>query len=70
MYVEGVGQKSGPCTATFNDLLCLRVSLSSSFMTVYVADAHAHVLRLVSVAKMVTVLEECNTEEQRSVVRL
>jgi hypothetical protein len=20
MYVEGVGQKSGPCTATFNDL--------------------------------------------------
>jgi hypothetical protein len=21
MYVEGVGQKSGPCTATFNDLL-------------------------------------------------
>jgi hypothetical protein len=23
MYVEGVGQKSGPCTATFNDLLCL-----------------------------------------------
>jgi hypothetical protein len=22
MYVEGVGQKSGPCTATFNDLLC------------------------------------------------
>jgi hypothetical protein len=26
MYVEGVGQKSGPCTATFNDLLCLNVS--------------------------------------------
>jgi hypothetical protein len=24
MYVEGVGQKSGPCTATFNDLLCLK----------------------------------------------
>jgi hypothetical protein len=23
MYVEGMGQKSGPCTATFNDLLCL-----------------------------------------------
>jgi hypothetical protein len=21
-HVEGVGQKSGPCTATFNDLLC------------------------------------------------
>jgi hypothetical protein len=24
-YVEGVGQKSGPCTATFNDLLCLKI---------------------------------------------
>jgi hypothetical protein len=22
MYVEGVGQKSGPCTATLIDLLC------------------------------------------------
>jgi hypothetical protein len=22
MYLEGVGKKSGPCTATFNDLLC------------------------------------------------
>jgi hypothetical protein len=22
MYVEGVGQKSGPCTTTFNDLFC------------------------------------------------
>jgi hypothetical protein len=22
MYVEGMGQKSSPCTATFNDLLC------------------------------------------------
>jgi hypothetical protein len=27
----------------------------------------AHVQRLVSVVKMATVLEECNTEEQRSV---
>jgi hypothetical protein len=26
MYVEGVGQKSGPCTATFNDLLCFPYS--------------------------------------------
>jgi hypothetical protein len=37
-------------------------------MTVYVADAHAHVQRLVSVVKMATVLEECTIEEQRSVV--
>jgi hypothetical protein len=29
---------------------------------------HAHVQRLVSVVKMVTALEECTTEEQRSVV--
>jgi hypothetical protein len=38
-------------------------------MTVEVADAHAHVQRLVSVVKMVTVHEEYTTEEQRSVVR-
>jgi hypothetical protein len=38
-------------------------------MTVYVADAHAHVQGLVSVDKMATVLEVCTTEEQRSVVR-
>jgi hypothetical protein len=37
-------------------------------MTVYVADAHAHVQRLVSVFKMATVLEECTTQEQCSVV--
>jgi hypothetical protein len=30
---------------------------------------HAHVQRLVSVVKMATVREECNNEEQRSVVR-
>jgi hypothetical protein len=39
-------------------------------MTVYVADAHAHVQRLVSVLKMATVLEECVTEEHCSVVPL
>jgi hypothetical protein len=38
-------------------------------MTVYVAEAHAHLQKLVSVVKMVTVLEECTAEEQRSVVR-
>jgi hypothetical protein len=38
-------------------------------MTVYVADAHAHVQRLVSVVKMETVLQVYTTEEQRSVVR-
>jgi hypothetical protein len=37
-------------------------------MTVMVADAHAHVQRLVLLVKMVTVLEECTTEEHRSVV--
>jgi hypothetical protein len=41
----------------------------SSFMRVKVADAHAHVQRLVSVVKLATVLEVCTTEEQRSVVR-
>jgi hypothetical protein len=38
-------------------------------MTVKVADAHAHVQRLVSVVKMETMQEEYTTEEQRSVVR-
>jgi hypothetical protein len=37
-------------------------------MTVYVADAHAHVQRLVSVVKMGTVLEEYTTEKQSSAV--
>jgi hypothetical protein len=37
-------------------------------MTAWVADMHAHVQRLVSVVKMVTVLEESTTEEQCSVV--
>jgi hypothetical protein len=30
----------------------------------------AHVQRLVSVVKMATLLQECNTEKQRSVVRI
>jgi hypothetical protein len=38
-------------------------------MTGWVADAHAHVQRLVSVVQMVTVLEECTNEVQRFVVR-
>jgi hypothetical protein len=38
-------------------------------MTVYVADAHAHVQRLVSVISMTTVLKENTTKEQLSVVR-
>jgi hypothetical protein len=37
-------------------------------MTVYVVDAHGHIQKLVSVVKMATVLEECNTKEQPSVV--
>jgi hypothetical protein len=44
----------------------LCVSLGSS--TVQVADANAHVQWLVSVVKMVNMLEGCITEEQRSVV--
>jgi hypothetical protein len=38
-------------------------------MTVLVAKAHADVQRLVSIAKMATVFEDCTTEEQRSTVR-
>jgi hypothetical protein len=45
----------------------LCVSLGSS--TVYIADAHAHGQRLVLVVKMATVVEECTTEDQCSVVR-
>jgi hypothetical protein len=37
-------------------------------MTVLVADTRAHVQRMISVARMATVLEECTTEEQGSVV--
>jgi hypothetical protein len=37
-------------------------------MIVNVADAHAHVQRLVSVVRMAIVLEECITKEQRSLV--
>jgi hypothetical protein len=32
-------------------------------MTVSAADAHVHIQKLVSVAKMATMLEECSTEE-------
>jgi hypothetical protein len=38
-------------------------------MTVYVADIHAPVQRLVSVVKIAIMLEECITEEQTSIVR-
>jgi hypothetical protein len=37
-------------------------------MTVWVADAQAHVQRLVSAVKMASMLEECTAEGQRSVV--
>jgi hypothetical protein len=37
-------------------------------MKAEIVDAHAHVERLVSVAKMATVLEGRTTEEQRSVL--
>jgi hypothetical protein len=38
-------------------------------MTVYIADVHAHVQRLVSVVKMATVLKERTAQDQRSAVR-
>jgi hypothetical protein len=38
-------------------------------MTVWVADAHAHGQRLVSVIKTETALEEYTTEDQSSVLR-
>jgi hypothetical protein len=61
---------NGSKTAVMDVIGFLRVLLgsSSSFMTVYVSDVHVHVQRLNSVVKMVTVLEEYTTEEQRSVV--
>jgi hypothetical protein len=46
------------------------VAAQSSFMTVQVADTHAHIQRVVSVVKMATVLEECAAEEQRPLLRL
>jgi hypothetical protein len=51
----------------------LYVSLGSrtiEFHDSYVVDAHAHIQKLVSVVKMVTVLDKYTTEEQRSVVLL
>jgi hypothetical protein len=44
----------------------LYVSVGSS--TVQVADAYAHVTRLVSVIKMATVLEKLSTEKQSTVM--
>jgi hypothetical protein len=48
-----------------------QVAAQSTFMTVYIANAaHAHVQKLVSVVKTVTVLVECTTEKQHFIVRL
>jgi hypothetical protein len=49
--------------------MCHYVAAQTSFMTVKVADTHAHVQRLVSVVKVATMLQGYTTEEQRSVVR-
>jgi hypothetical protein len=38
-------------------------------MIVYAADVHAYVQRLVSIVKIVTMLEECITKEQHYAVR-
>jgi hypothetical protein len=46
-----------------------QIAAQLSFMTVQVADARAHVQRLVSVVEMATMLEECTTKEQLPVVR-
>jgi hypothetical protein len=46
-----------------------QVAAQSSLMIVYVAQAHAHVQRMVRVVKTATVLEDYPTEEQRVVVR-
>jgi hypothetical protein len=59
----------GSSTVQLHDSLCSRRAAQSSFMTVYVADAHAHVQRLVSIVKMATVLQEYSTEERRFVMR-
>jgi hypothetical protein len=37
-------------------------------LRVYIAEAHEHVQKLVSVVKMATMLEEHNTKEQNSLV--
>jgi hypothetical protein len=39
-------------------------------MPVWIEEAHAHVQRLTSVAKMATLLEECITEEHPCLVRV
>jgi hypothetical protein len=49
----------------------LCISLGSSTVQIHdsqVADANSHIQRLVSVVKMATVLEDCMTEEQSSVI--
>jgi hypothetical protein len=50
--------------------LCVSLGSSTAQLHDKVADAHAHVQKLVSVVKMATVLEECTNEEQRSVTHL
>jgi hypothetical protein len=45
MYVEGMGQKSGPCTATFNDLLCFHLPVKTRTMIqniIYLRHYHAY----------------------------
>jgi hypothetical protein len=47
----------------------LYLHLFFTIKKVVVADTHAHVQGLISVVKMATVLKECTTGEQHSVVR-
>jgi hypothetical protein len=39
-------------------------------MMVYVSDVHAQVQKLVSVVKLGSMLEECNTKQQHSVEKI
>jgi hypothetical protein len=47
-----------------------QVAAQSTFMTVKLGVAHAHVQKLFSAVKMATMLEECITEEKRPVVHI
>jgi hypothetical protein len=44
------------------------VEAQNNFITVYIADVHVHIQRIVSVVKVATMLEACTTEKQHSVL--
>lgn len=73
--LESYQNVGGACGLKFQDISKTAVMdvldfpcvSQSGCMTVQVAEAHAHVQRLVSVVKMATMLVECRTEEQEEV---